>query len=106
MQKTRHPEAEEWFGKALRVAPLDPSVRTHYGLFLMDAGRNLEAARSFEEAVRLSGDGGGGEGEDYYESVFNAGVAFRLAGRMEEAERFYRKAADIRPNVSAFCCCF
>ncbi len=93
-QKTRHPEAEEWFSKALSVAPRDPSVRTHLGLFLMDAGRNLEAARSFEEAVRL-----GGDGDEAYESAFNAGVAYRMAGVMDRAEFFYRKAADMRPKV-------
>ena len=63
----------------------------------MDAGRNLEAARSFEEAVRLGG--GASEDEEAYESAFNAGVAYRLAGVLDKAEAFYRKAADIRPKV-------
>ena len=100
MQKTRHPEAESWFARALSAAPADPSARTHYGLFLMDAGRNLEAARSFEEAARLT-ERGRQEGQgEYYETLFNAGVAYRLAGRMDKAEEFYRRAADVRPLVS------
>ena len=74
------------------MAPNDPSVHLHYGLFLMDSERNLEAAREFSRAAQLK--------PDDYESVFNAGVAFRQAGKNEEAEIFYRKAVQLKPNVS------
>ena len=90
-QKTRHSEAESWFSKANRMAPEDPSVHLHYGLFLMDSERNLEAAREFAKASKLN--------PEDYESVFNAGVAYRQAGRNTEAEMFYRKAVQIRPQV-------
>ncbi len=73
------------------MAPEDPSVRLHYGLFLIDIGRNREAALEFERAVNLSAE---------YESVFNAGVAFRLAGQLDKAEQYYRRAAIMRPEVN------
>ena len=90
-QKTRHSEAESWFSKANRMAPEDPSVHLHYGLFLMDSERNLEAAREFAKASKLN--------PEDYESVFNAGVAYRQAGKNTEAEMFYRKAVQLRPQV-------
>lgn len=58
----------------------------------MDSERNLEAAKEFAKASELK--------PDDYESVFNAGVAFRQAGKNSEAETFYRKAVDLKPNVS------
>ena len=91
-QKTRHSEAESWFLKAKEMVPEDPSVHLHYGLFLMDSDRNLEAAEEFARAVSLKSDD--------YESVFNAGVAYRQANMNTEAEKFYRMAVQLRPNVS------
>lgn len=88
--KSRTSEAETVFSKAYNMAPNDPSVHLHYGLFLMDSERNLEAAREFSRAAQLK--------PDDYESVFNAGVAFRQAGKNEEAEIFYRKAVQLKPN--------
>jgi len=91
--KTRHTEAETWFLKAARLAPGDPGVHLHYGLFLMEAGagrRDLEAAREFETASSL-------EPTDY-NAAFNAGVAYRQAGHRDKAEEFYRKAARISPK--------
>ena len=73
------------------MAPEDPSVHLHYGLFLMDSERNLEAAREFAKASKLN--------PEDYESVFNAGVAYRQAGKNTEAEMFYRKAVQLRPQV-------
>ena len=61
----------------------------------MDQDRNLEAGNEFEEAVRLA------QPKPDFESAFNAGVAFRLAGKLDKAETFYRKAAQIRPEDSS-----
>lgn len=88
--KTRHGEAEEWFSKANNMAPRDPSVHLHYGLFLMDLERNMEAAKEFALAAELK--------PDDFESVFNAGVAFRQAGQKEMAEKYYRKAVALKPQ--------
>lgn len=74
------------------MAPNDPGVHLHYGLFLMEASRDLEAATEFEAASKSQ--------PDEYNAAFNAAVAYRQAGRLEKAEEFYRKAADISPKVS------
>ena len=92
LQKTRQNEAESWFMKAKKLAPNDASVHLHYGLFLMDSDRNLEAAEEFAMAAEIS--------PTDYESVFNAGVAFRQAGNNEKAEKYYRNSVNLRPNVS------
>lgn len=36
---------------------------------------------------------------EQYESVLGAATALRQAGKNQEAELFYRKAAQLRPNV-------
>ena len=48
----------------------------------------------FETSVELSDPN-----QVEYESVFNAGVAFRLSGQLEKAEYYYRRATSIRPEV-------
>lgn len=58
----------------------------------MDADRNSEAAEEFAKAAEID--------PTDYESIFNAGVAFRQAGQHSRAEEFYRKAVDLKPNVS------
>ena len=35
-----------------------------------------------------------------YDTTFNAAVAYRQAGRNDLAEKFYRKAVEIRPKVN------
>ena len=77
-QKTRHSEAESWFSKARALAPDDREVHLHYGMFLLDADRNSEAAQHFVLAAEAA-DGGDG-GEHAYEATFNAAVAFRYVG--------------------------
>ncbi len=57
----------------------------------MDLDRNLEAAREFAKAAELK--------PDDFESIFNAGVAYRQAGDNVKAEIFYRKSVDLRPQV-------
>ncbi len=64
-------------------------------MFLLDAERNLEAARHFEIAAAAADNGGS---EDAYETMFNAAVAYRQAGRTDRAEEFYRKALELRPD--------
>jgi len=94
LQKTRLAEAERWFQRAETAAPRDPSVGLHYGLFLLDAGRALEAAKRFSRASHSTGD----SGDNAYEIAFNAAVAYRLAGNNPLAEDFYRKAKELRPR--------
>ena len=84
----------------------------------MDAegDRNFEAGQKFQTAAELisseqssafkpndvSGnlqDSTTNSGVSVYDSVFNAAVAYRQAGRHDLAEIFYRKAVTIRPKV-------
>ena len=80
MQKTRHSEAEFWFSKARALAPDDGEVHLHYGMFLLDADRNSEAAQHFAIAAKANDKdekGGDVPNEHAYEATFNAAVAFR-----------------------------
>ena len=81
LQKTRHSEAEFWFSKARALAPDDGEVHLHYGMFLLDADRNSEAAHHFAIAAKANtaNDDKSGDvpNEHAYEATFNAAVAFR-----------------------------
>ncbi|XP_040569005.1 protein O-mannosyl-transferase TMTC2 [Lepeophtheirus salmonis] len=88
--KTRMKEAEERFLLASKLAPSESSVALHYGLFLLDTDRSLEAGYQFQRAAKLS--------PSDFESVFNAAVAFRQAGKYTLAEKFYRQSVSIRPE--------
>ena len=59
----------------------------------MDRHRYSEAAKNLGEASRLS--------PSNYENVFNAAVAYREAGQLDEAEMFYRRTVEIRPMEAA-----
>ena len=77
-----------------------------YGLYLLDEDRPLDAAFEFQKATELHRtqvtdvDEDVSADDEYYKGVFNAAVAFRLAGKRENAERFYRKAVELRSYVS------
>ena len=85
----------------------------------VDGNRNLEAGHKFQMAAELilGGDkdiNGGKMSKSIeetsfqssisvYDSVFNAAVAYRQAGRHDLAEKFYRKAVQIKPQVINHC---
>jgi len=91
--ESRNHEAESWFQRAKAVAPAEPTVYVHYGLYLMDRNRFIEAAKNLGEAAKLS--------PSNYDNVFNAAVAYREAGRLDIAETFYRRTVQIRPMEAA-----
>ena len=64
-------------------------------LVLREQNKNLGSNKisgNFQESTTNSG-------VSAYESIFNAAVAYRQAGRHDLAEIFYRKAVAIRPKV-------
>ena len=82
-----------------------------------DGDRNLEAGFQFQTAADLffasrgnsklsdripSNGNDGGEDTSVYDSVFNAAVAFRQAGRHDLAEKFYRKAVTLQSSACFF----
>ena len=85
----------------------------------VDGNRNLEAGHKFQMAAELilggDKDVNGGKMSksieetsfqssiSVYDSVFNAAVAYRQAGRHDLAEKFYRKAVQIKPQVINHC---
>jgi Flp pilus assembly protein TadD len=91
--ESRDQEAESWFQRAKTVAPAEPTVYVHYGLYLMDRNRFSEAAKNLGEAARLN--------PSNYDNVFNAAVAYREAGQLDIAEMFYRRTVEIRPMEAA-----
>eukprot|EP00096_Caligus_rogercresseyi_P007274 TRINITY_DN2508_c0_g1_i1.p1 TRINITY_DN2508_c0_g1~~TRINITY_DN2508_c0_g1_i1.p1 ORF type:complete len:604 (+),score=30.15 TRINITY_DN2508_c0_g1_i1:192-1814(+) len=88
--RTRLQEAEERFRIASQIAPTESSVALHYGLFLLGEERSLEAGLQFQKAAHLS--------PLDFESIFNAAVAFRQAGKYSLAEDFYRQSVKVKPK--------
>lgn len=81
------------------MAPRNPDISFHYGLFLLDEGGQANLLLAAENFVLASIELNEGDSL-YYESLFNAAVAYREAGELLKAELFYGKAAKVKPNVS------
>ncbi|RPJ73323.1 MAG: tetratricopeptide repeat protein, partial [Acidobacteria bacterium] len=62
------------------------------GTLSSDAGRTEEAARSFEETIRLA--------PDYPEGHYNLGLMRARQGRLDEAMRSYRAALRLDPSLA------
>ena len=60
-----------------------------YGLYLMDQQRFPEAAALLGHAASLT--------PGHYDNAFNAAVAHRQAGQLDEAEAWYRQTVRMRP---------
>ncbi|RZF42735.1 hypothetical protein LSTR_LSTR015153 [Laodelphax striatellus] len=88
--RTRIVEAEQWFLKAQRLAPADPTVYQHFGQFLTELDRHSEAANQYLRATELA--------PKQYDLVLSAATALRQAGMNHQAENFYRKAVSLRPK--------
>ncbi|XP_041694078.1 protein O-mannosyl-transferase TMTC2 [Coregonus clupeaformis] len=89
-QKT---EAERFFLKAIQLDPTKGNCYMHYGQFLLEESRLLEAAEMAEKAARLD------SGE--FDVVFSAAHMLRQASLNDAAEKYYGRAASIRPNYPA-----
>ncbi|KAL1397868.1 hypothetical protein pipiens_009416 [Culex pipiens pipiens] len=87
---SRTSEAEQWFRRALRLAPADASVHHHYAEFLTTVRRTAEAIQYRVKAAELA--------PSDYSLVTAAASALRLLDRKVEAERWYRQAVNLRPE--------
>ncbi|KAG5677610.1 hypothetical protein PVAND_007354 [Polypedilum vanderplanki] len=87
---SRSLEAEQYFKRAIRLAPLDSSIHHHYAEFLTSIARHDEACRSRVRAAELS--------PSNYNLVMAAASALRSRDKKVEAEKWYRQAAILRPN--------
>ncbi len=77
---------------SLALNSQEPAAHNGKGLVLVDAGRHAEAARSFEEAVRL----------DPTNAVYyaNLGNARRALADLAAAATAYRRALDLAPQLA------
>ncbi|XP_059617887.1 protein O-mannosyl-transferase TMTC2 [Phlebotomus argentipes] len=87
---SRASEAEQWFKRALKLAPTDSSVYHHYAEFLNSMSRHEEACDMRIQAAELS--------PNDYTLVVTAATALRLLDRKIEAEKWYRQAVALRPE--------
>lgn len=87
---SRSAEAEQYFRRAQKLAPEDPSVYHHYGEFLASRGRHKEAAVLYEKAAELR--------PREFELAVATATAMRQAGRHSDAERWYRRAVILKPS--------
>jgi Flp pilus assembly protein TadD len=54
LERTGHrEEAAEAYGRAVRLNPDDPEAQTRLGIVLRELGRDEEANRAFQSALRL-----------------------------------------------------
>ncbi|XP_010881602.1 protein O-mannosyl-transferase TMTC2 isoform X1 [Esox lucius] len=86
-------EAERYFLKAIQLDPTKGNCYMHYGQFLLEESRLLEAAEMAEKAACLD------SGE--FDVVFSAAHMLRQASLNDAAEKYYGLAASIRPNYPA-----
>jgi Tfp pilus assembly protein PilF len=63
------------------------------GQFLTELERHAEAAAQYVRAVELA--------PAQYDLVLSAATALRHAGHAQRAENFYRRAAELKPQVTA-----
>ncbi|MEX0952105.1 MAG: type IV pilus biogenesis/stability protein PilW [Gammaproteobacteria bacterium] len=93
-QRMRQPqEAEKNFKKALSLAPNDSTVLNTYGQFLCSQQRHEEGIKAFARA----------RSNPLYDTpeiaMTNAGTCSLEAGNTAEAEKFFREALEVRPDI-------
>jgi type IV pilus assembly protein PilF len=86
------PRAEQYFKRALELAPSDPETRHNWGWYLCTHGRARESIPEFEVAIR----------NPLYRSpevaLVNAGKCSASIGDVAAADQYFRRALQIRPN--------
>ena len=89
-QLDRHPEAIKVLRQALLLDPRHPTVQNNLGYLLLEDGKDLtEAARLIESSVQQEPDNG---------SVLDSwGWVLFKQGKLVEAEKALRKAAELSP---------
>ena len=85
--------SEAYFRKAIQIAPETPEILNNLGSLLCQIERRDEAEEVFLRAAS----------NPLYESpelaLTNAGYCVQGAGRLEEADRYYRQALDLNPRA-------
>jgi len=85
-------KAEQHFRTALRMRPNDPTVQNYFGVFLCKKKRYADGEKMLLKAAD----------SPLYQTpevaLSNAGVCERNAGHLDVAERYFRRATDLRPQ--------
>jgi type IV pilus assembly protein PilF len=85
-------KADEHYAAALRLKPDDPEMQNNYGGYLCRRGKTAEGEKLLLKAAN----------DPVYRTpevaITNAGVCMRNAGRLDEADRYFRHALSIRPR--------
>jgi tetratricopeptide (TPR) repeat protein len=93
LQSENYRDYETLFRATLERNPGSSFLHSNLGVILMSSGREAEAAREFEDAVRLTPDD-----PDYR---VNLGLALAQApGRMQDAVAQYRTALRLAPELA------
>lgn len=86
--------AERHFKKAIRLDANDSSALNNYGRLLCHQNRIDEGVAKFKAAID----------NPLYQNAYiastNAGLCLYQAGRLDEAEQFFRDSLQINPNMS------
>jgi type IV pilus assembly protein PilF len=86
--------SDSHFRTALRLSPRNPDIQNNYAVYLCRTGRHAEGVERFEDAAR----------NPLYrtpEAAYtNAGVCLRQADRDRDAEAFFTRALQVRPNFA------
>jgi len=88
----RFAEAETLLAEARALAPGNPKVHYHFAILFGDMGRHAEALAELDAA--LAGDDSDAKAHN------NRGSVLQITGRLEEAERSFRRALELRPDLA------
>ena len=84
--------AEQSFERGLRLAPHDPDINHNYGWFLCQTGREGEANKYFQQAIR----------NPLYvtpwRSYSAAGICAMRRNQVQEAEEHFQRALKLEPD--------
>lgn len=87
------PRAERAFSSAARIGKNDPNIQNGYAGFLCRTGKTAAGEKLFAEVAR----------DPVYQTpevaLVNAGVCVRSTGDMVDAQRYFKRALAIRPNM-------
>lgn len=85
-------KAEVYFDVAVEADPMNAEAQNNFGVFLCERGRVLEGVRRFEKALK----------NPLYRTPasanVNAGLCFMKIKDYKSAEKYYRKALEIKPK--------
>lgn len=84
--------AVDAFDKAIRLAPNNFDVRNAYAIYLCQQGQYDAGEKQFDRAIGIR------DNDDPYVMMTNAGVCVAKKPDLELAEKYFRRALEVRPR--------